>query len=105
MSGLGHVPYLDTVATFDPATMTAALFVLNRDLERQRELQIDWRDVLPTKVNSCEVLTGSNLKAVNTFDDPRRVTPQSLEVPKVGSRMTLQLPARSYTVLSLATGC
>jgi len=42
---------------------------------------------------------------VNTYDDPRRVTPQSLEVPKVGSRMTLQLPARSYTVLSLATGC
>jgi len=102
MSGLGHVPYLDTVATFDPATMTAALFVLNRDLEKQRELQIDWHNVTPTKVNSCEVITGSNLKAVNTFDDPRRVTPQSLEVPKVGSRMTLQLPARSYTVLSLA---
>jgi len=102
MPGLGHVPYLDTVATFDPATMTAALFVLNRDLEKQRELQIDWHDVTPTKVNSCEVITGSNLKAVNTFDDPRRVTPQSLEVPKVGLRMTLQLPARSYTVLSLA---
>ena len=82
--------------------MTAALFVLNRDLEGQRELQIDWRDVLPTKVNFCEVHTGSNLKAANTFEDPRRVMPQSFEVPKVGSRMTLQLPARSYRVLSLA---
>jgi alpha-N-arabinofuranosidase len=103
MPALGHVPYLDVVGTFDPATKTAALFVLNRDLEKPHELQIDWHEVTPTKVNFCEVLTGSDLKAVNTFDDPKTVTPRPLESPKVGSQMTLQLPARSYTVLSLAT--
>jgi alpha-N-arabinofuranosidase len=100
---LGQVPYLDVVGTFEPETKTAALFVLNRDLEKPRELQIDWHEVTPTKVNSCEVLTGSDLKAANTFDDPKKVLPQPLESPKVGSQMTLQLPARSYTVLSLAT--
>jgi alpha-L-arabinofuranosidase len=103
MPAFGHVPYLDVVGTFDPATKTAALFVLNRDLEKSRELQIDWHEATPTKVNFCEVLTGTDLKAVNTFDDPKRVTPQPFESPTVGSRMTLQFPARSYTVLSLAT--
>jgi len=103
MPALGHVPYLDVVGTFDPATKTAALFVLNRDLEKPRELQIDWHEVTPTKVNSCEVLTGSDLKAANTFADPKKVLPQPLEAPTVGPRMTLQIPARSYTVVSLAT--
>ena len=102
MPALGQVPYLDVVGTFDPASKTAALFVLNRDLEKPRELQIDWHEVTPAKVNLCDVLTGSDLKAVNTFDDPKRVIPRPFESPKVGSRMTLQLPARSYTVLSLA---
>jgi len=47
-------------------------------------------------------MTGADLKAGNTFADPKRVVPQMLESPKVGSRMTVQLPARSYSILSLA---
>jgi alpha-L-arabinofuranosidase len=47
-------------------------------------------------------MTGPDLKAGNTFADPKRVLPQTLERPKAGARMTLQLPARSYSVLSLA---
>ncbi|PYV22731.1 MAG: hypothetical protein DMG27_17565 [Acidobacteria bacterium] len=99
--GPSRVPYLDVVGTLDPASKTATLFVLNRDLERARELQIDWHDVTPDKVSACEVITGSDLKAVNTFDAPKKVVPQSLEPPKVGAKMTLQLPARSYTLLSV----
>jgi len=101
MPGLGSVPYLDIVGTFDAASKTVALFVLNRDLEGPRELQIDWHEMTPSKVNACEVLTGSDLKAVNTFDAPNKVVPQSLEPLKVGTRMTVQLPARSYAVLSV----
>jgi alpha-L-arabinofuranosidase len=47
-------------------------------------------------------ITGPDLKAGNTFADPKRVTPQTLETPKAGARMTVQLPARSYSVLLLA---
>ncbi len=101
MPGLGHVPYLDVVGTFDPATKTAALFVLNRDLEKPRDLQIDWLEMTPSKVNACEVIAGPDLKATNTFDTPKKVVPQPLEPPKVGTRMAWQLPARSYTLLSV----
>ena len=97
MPGLGRVPYLDMTATFDPEGKTATLFVLNRDLEKPRELLVDWQGLTPIKVTNSQVLTGSDLKATNTFDAPKRVAPQPLEPPPAGSRMTLQLPAHSYT--------
>ncbi len=100
--GFGDVQYLDVMATLDPEKKTAAIFVLNRDLEKARDLEILWRDLTPGRVTSFETITGPDLKAVNTFEDPKRVTPQTLETPRVGSKMSLSLPARSYSVLSLS---
>ncbi len=76
--------------------------MLNRDLENARDLEINWQDLTPTGVNAFESITGPDLKGVNTFADPKRVVPQTLENSKVGSRMSLKLPARSYSVLSLS---
>jgi alpha-N-arabinofuranosidase len=100
--GFGDVQYLDMVATLDPEQKTASIFVLNRDLEKAQDLEITWHDLTPAKVMAFETITGSDLKAVNTFAEPNRVVPQKLENPKIGSTMTLKLPARSYSVLSLA---
>ena len=52
---------------------------------------------------ACETLTGPDLKAFNTFEQPRRVAPQRLEPPAAGERMVFKLPARSYTSVRLAT--
>ena len=59
-------------------------------------------DVVPTRVLTCETLTGPDLKAFNTFEEPRRVIPHPLAAPAAGSRMTLKLPPRSYSVLHVA---
>jgi alpha-N-arabinofuranosidase len=96
------VPYLDVVATMDAPAGQAALFVLNRDLERERELTVEWRDGAPTRVLACQTLTGKDLKASNTFERPNLVAPQALEAPRAGARMSFQLPARSYTVAHLS---
>jgi alpha-L-arabinofuranosidase len=61
-----------------------------------------WSDLTPAAVNLFVTITGPDLKAGNTFADPNRVAPQTLENPKVGAKMSLQLPARSYSVLSVA---
>src|SRR5579863_2881107 len=100
--GFGQVPYLDVVATLDPEKKTASILVLNRDLEKSRNLEIAWHDLTPSSVLTFETVTGSDLKALNTFADPNRVVPQKLENPRVGSRMSVELPSRSYSVLSLA---
>ena len=97
------VPFVDLIATIDDAAHQAAVLVLNRDLESPREVVVEWDAVVPTRVLACETLTGTDLKAFNTFTDPSRVVPQKLEPPAAGTRMTFKLPPRSYTVVHLAT--
>ena len=65
---------------------------------------LDWADITPTGVLACESLTGADLKAFNTFAQPRNVIPQRLEPPAPAQRMTFKLPPRSYTVAQLAVG-
>jgi alpha-N-arabinofuranosidase len=95
-------PYLDVVATMAP-NGEVAVFMLNRDLQGERELTLDWRDLTPKRVLACQTLTGADLKAHNTFEQPKQVAPQALDAPQPGAQMTFKLPARSYTVAHIAT--
>jgi alpha-N-arabinofuranosidase len=96
------VPFVDVAATIDDSAGQAAVLLLNRDLEGERETVLEFQDVVPTRVLTCETLTGTDLKAVNTFAEPRRVAPQRLDPPAAGARMTFKLPPRSYTIAHLA---
>ena len=98
------VPFVDIVATLDEPTGQACVLMLNRDLDAEREVSLEWDDLTPTRVLACETITGPDLKAVNTIDQPRRVVPQRLDPPAPASRMTFKLPPRSYTVAQLAVG-
>ena len=98
-----QVPFVDIAATLDSQNGQACVLMLNRDLDGEREVALEWRDVTPTRVLACETLTGTDLKAFNTFEQPRRVMPQRLDPPAAGARMTFKLPPRSYTVAQLAT--
>jgi alpha-N-arabinofuranosidase len=97
-----NVPYLDVAATHDPKAGQLALFLLNRDLQEGRELTVDCRELTPSRVLFSETITGSDLKAANTFEQPNLVVPRALEVPKPAATMTFKLPARSYSVVQLA---
>ena len=96
------VPFVDVVATLDEANGQACVLLLNRDLDAPRQVTLEWEDVTPTRVLGCDTITGTDLKAFNTIEQPNRVTPQPLGPPAAGSRMTFELPARSYTVARLA---
>jgi alpha-N-arabinofuranosidase len=98
----GDVAYLDVAGTVDLNSNSATLLILNRDLQHPRELTVTWRGGSPSKLNACKTLTGSDLKAANGFDSPRRIVPHPLEPPRTGATMKLQLPARSYSVLNLS---
>ena len=87
------VPYVDVAATLDPQNGQLALFMLNRDLQGERELVLDCRDFTPTRVLASETLTGADLKAANTFDRPTLVAPRPLEAPRPAATMTFKLPA------------
>jgi alpha-N-arabinofuranosidase len=100
--GFGQVNYVDISAALDQENKTATLFLFNRDIQKAQDVELVWHDLTPSAVKTFETITGPDLKALNTFDQPNKVVPQKLENPKVGSRMTVKLPAHSYSVLSLA---
>ena len=98
VSGMGAVGYVDAAATHQADTGKIALFLLNRDLAKSHQVEIVWEGSSP-RAGEAVVLTGSDLKATNTFDAPARVTPQKAEKSSIaGGRTTLELPPRSYTV-------
>jgi alpha-N-arabinofuranosidase len=96
------VPFLDVVATYDAKEKRVAVFALNRDLTGERDLALTFEDIAPTKVLAAETITGTDLKAFNTFESPNQVAAAKLDAPKPGAKMTVKLPARSYSVIHLA---
>ncbi len=98
----GQVPFVDVVATYDAKNRRVALFALNRDLRDERELALRFDDVTPTSVVAAETITGSDLKAFNTFEEPNKVVATKLDGITAGGKMSVKLPPRSYSVIQLA---
>ena len=98
----GQVPFVDVVATYDAKNRRVAVFALNRDLGNERELALSFDDLTPTSVVAAETITGSDLKAFNTFDEPNKVVATKLDGVTSGGKMTVKLPPRSYSVVQLA---
>ncbi|MGB2676851.1 MAG: alpha-N-arabinofuranosidase [Candidatus Acidiferrum sp.] len=97
--GYGQVPYLDVAGTINPDDGTLSLFVLNRDLSKSHQLELNWEAKAGSRLLTSYVLTGSDLKAVNGFDAPQRVAPQAAEKPLTSGSVTkIELPPRSYSV-------
>ena len=100
VAGIGAVPYLDVVGTFSKEDGGVTLFILNRDLAGSREIEVVWEDAAPARAVSALALTGSDLKAFNSFDAPKRVVPADLVKPVTSTGHTkFEVPPRSYSVV------
>lgn len=99
VSGMGQVPYLDVAGT-NAGDGNISLFILNRDLSNPHVVEVNWEDRTPGRVLAAQVLTGDDLKAVNSFAAPRNVVPREFPKPSTsGNRTRFEVPARSYTVV------
>ena len=100
VEGMDQVAHIDVAGSLDRATGKLSLFVLNRDLSKSHDVEIVWEDTAPGHVVSGSLLTGDDLKASNSFAEPKRVAPQPFTAPAVsGGRTKLEIPARSYTAI------
>ena len=101
------VPQMDPVPYIDAAGTTkngaTCLFLLNRDLAKPHTVEVRWEAAAPGRLLSADVLTGTDLKAINSAEAPRRVEPRALDKPITrGTTTTLQLPPRSYSAIRWA---
>src|SRR5437588_3549859 len=100
---MGEIPFVDAAATLNPQDGKVAIFILNRDLNKAHVVEINWQGKAPSQVLNSTTLTGSDLKAFNSFDAPKRVVPQAVDKPSTaGGGTKLEVPARSYTVIQWA---
>jgi alpha-N-arabinofuranosidase len=100
VKGLDQVPHLDVAGSHNAADGSIALFILNRDLQKAHDVEIVWEDQAPTRVLTTTLLTGDDLKAVNSFQSPQKVAPQSFAKPTTtNGRTKFEVPARSYTMV------
>lgn len=97
---LGPVTYIDAAATLSAEQGRLTMFALNRDLSQPHQVEVVWEDKAPAQVLQSLILTGNDLKASNSFAQPRRVVPQDMEKPSTSrGRTRFELPARSYGVI------
>ena len=97
--GYGQVPYLDVAGTINTDEGKVSVFILNRDLSKSHQLELNWEAKAGSRLLTSYVLTGSDLKAVNGFDAPQRVAPKAAEKPLTSGSVTkIELPPRSYSV-------
>jgi alpha-L-arabinofuranosidase len=99
VQGMGQVPYLDVAGAYNQADGSLSLFVLNRDLSKPQQFEVNWEDKTAGRLLASFVLTGTDLKAANGFDAPQRVIPQAADKPSTsGNRTKFEVPPRSYSV-------
>lgn len=104
VAGIDRVPHLDVAGTFNSVDGSITVFILNRDLSKPRQFEINWEDRSPGPLLTSLVLTGGDLKAVNSFDAPQRVGSQAADKPSSdGSRTRVEVPPRSYSVFRWGT--
>ncbi len=98
----GDVSLLDVSASHDPATGETAIFMVNRSQTETVPTTLNWQSEAPTRVSAAWQLTGPDLKAANSWQQPDLLAARPFAAPQVDDkRLTLALPPRSLTVLQL----
>jgi alpha-N-arabinofuranosidase len=95
------VPALDVSASYDESTGEGAIFVVNRSQTDAIVTEVVWQSGSPDCIAAAWQLTGTDVKEVNTWDEPDRLRAKSIQPPAiVDGKATLQLPPLSFTVLT-----
>jgi alpha-N-arabinofuranosidase len=99
----GAVPSLDVSASYDEATGNQAIFMVNRSQSEAIVTELVWQSGVPQRVNEAWQLTGADVKAVNSWENPNNLAAQPLPAPALrDGKVTLSLPPLSFTTISLA---
>jgi alpha-N-arabinofuranosidase len=98
----GDAPYLDSVCVMNGEEETLTIFALNKDLEDSMELSCDLRQFKDYVVKEHVMLTHSDLKAINSEEQPDNVAPVNINTTKVDNgNLQVVLNSKSFHVIKL----
>ena len=98
----GSVPLVDAVTTFDAATGSVGVFLVNRSQKEPVTLTFDVSEFGAVRESSARTLSDDDVYAVNTLADPERVTLRSNETLVIDAGLAVvELPPVSWTAISI----
>jgi alpha-N-arabinofuranosidase len=100
----GEVPLVDAVATRDPEAGETVVFAVNRHQSEDVALTVDLRAMPEVRRAAGTVLTDADLYAINTAEQPDRVTPVANDTITLDdATLRVTLPPVSWNVVQLGT--
>ena len=102
-STLRDVPYLKTASVFNEETGELTIFALNRHMEEEMDLAVTARSFDGLSLTDAHELCDGDLQAINSRDEPERITRKPLEGVSVeGGTVSARLKPLSWNVIRLA---
>lgn len=102
-SKYGEAPYLDCVIVNNEEKGELVVFAVNKDLTEDMEVTCDLRQFADYTIKEHLVLHDEDLKAVNTEENPNRITPEANGNSRLEEgRLTAVLKHKSWNVIRLA---
>ena len=98
----GDVPVLDVSASHDVESGRVGVFIVNRSLTDDAEIDLRFADAAIDRVLGVDVLTGDGPKARNTWDRPEAVRPVGGAATVIDGSVRLVAPSLGLTVLRVA---
>lgn len=101
---LPAVPYLKSAAVHSETAGMLTLFLLNRSLDEEMDIEISAEGFAGLEVIAASELVNSDIDAVNTSKAPETVKPQALaEVCVRGGKVEARLKPASWSTIRLKT--
>jgi len=99
----GDMPLLDVSSSYNEETGSNVIFIVNRSQTESLPVDLIWQDKQPSSVKSAYQLSGTDPKAVNSFENPNNITTKSIAAPDIkDGGIEMMLPPLSFTVLEVA---
>jgi alpha-N-arabinofuranosidase len=98
----GDMPVLDVSASYDEASGAGAVFIVNRSQTDSVPVELQWQDRAPSAIRSVQQLSGTDPKAVNTFENPNQVVARAVATPQVADGCAgIVVPPLSFTAVEV----
>jgi alpha-N-arabinofuranosidase len=96
----GEMPLLDVSASYDEATQSHAIFIVNRSQTDSLPIDLCWQDRVPQNISAVYQVAGKDPKAANSFEKPNLITAVKVDAPAIQDRhATLTVPPLSFTAI------
>ena len=96
----GSVAYLDSAVTLDGRELT--VFATNRHLDQPLQLSIQCADRTIGQFSSGEILSHSDVNAVNSWEEPNLVRSEQFDSVSIKQgKATIELPKHSFVAVTL----